>query len=105
MFWQIVSFTFPDDREADRRNFEDDLRRLPSRIPELAAVRVARASDRVAVTGYVCAFSDEAAYRAYVEHPAHVPIGVTADALCIEVHRLLMSTPDDVTIIAASNPE
>ncbi len=105
MFWQIVSFTFRDDREADRLSFEGELRRLPSRIPELAAVRVARASDAAAITGYLCAFSDEAAYLSYLAHPAHVPIRATAGSLCTDIHRLLMTTEDEATIFAAFLPD
>lgn len=100
MFWQIVSFSFPADRDADRRKFEAELSQLPTAIPDLAFVRVARDAEQAAVTGYISVFNDRNGFHRYLDHPAHQPIAQTADTLCTRVDRLLMTTNDDISIYA-----
>lgn len=104
MFWQVVAFTFTDAASSRRCAFEDALRELPTKIPELSAVRVSRAADQPSVTGYLCGFADEQSYRSYLTHPAHKPIAQAADQLCVNTHRLLMSTDDDVTLLRTERP-
>ncbi|WP_275778066.1 Dabb family protein [Paenarthrobacter sp. Y-19] len=91
MFYQLVSFTFPEDitKEA-RSSFEDALRALPGKIRELEEVRVIRAYDDVNVTGYVSVFESEENYKRYLEHPEHAPIGVLAESVCLDIRRLLL---------------
>ena len=91
MFYQIVSFTFPEDLDArERGEFEASLRDLPNNIAELSDVRVARAHDDQNVTGYISVFGSESDYQAYLKHPAHAPVGERAGVLCSGITRLLM---------------
>ncbi|MCM0614460.1 Dabb family protein [Paenarthrobacter sp. TYUT067] len=91
MFYQLVSFTFPEDiRNEARSSFEDALRALPGKIPELEEVRVIRAYDDLNVTGYVSVFDSEEGYQRYLEHPDHAPIGVLAESVCSDIRRLLL---------------
>jgi len=91
MFYQLVSFTFPEDIPNETRNaFEDSLRSLPGKIPNLEEVRVIRAYDDVNVTGYVSVFRSETDYQSYLEHPEHAPIGTLADRVCSQIRRLLL---------------
>lgn len=101
MFYQLVSFTFPEDITSEARtSFEDALRNLPEKIPELEDVRVIRAFDDVNVTGYVSVFASEEDYQRYLEHPDHAPIGVLAESVCSRIRRLLLDD-DRPSILAA----
>ncbi|MGO4807173.1 Dabb family protein [Arthrobacter sp. 2MCAF15] len=91
MFYQLVSFTFPDDIPHETRSaFEDALRSLPGKIPNLEDARVIRASDDANVTGYVSVFGSEADYQSYLDHPEHGPIGTLAERVCSQIRRLLL---------------
>lgn len=91
MFYQLVSFTFPEDITHEARTtFEDALRSLPGKIPDLEDVRVIRAVDDVNVTGYMSVFPSEDHYQRYLVHPEHAPIGTMAEAVCSAISRLLL---------------
>lgn len=102
MFWQIVTFTFEDGHEDQRRRFEDALAALPSQIPSLQGARVGRAADDTTTTGYVCGFVDDASFQAYLRDPAHTPLADAAQALCSRIDRLLMETGDDPMLLVDS---
>jgi hypothetical protein len=105
MFYQLVSFTFPEDISDDARGaFEDSLRELPGRIPELEDIRVIRAYDDINVTGYVSVFKSEKDYQAYLEHPAHAPVGAMAELVCSEIHRLLLDD-DRPSVLTPGQPD
>jgi Stress responsive A/B Barrel Domain len=104
MFYQLVSFTFPEDiTNETRTSFEDALRGLPNKIPELKDVRVIRACDDVHVTGYLSVFASEEDYQRYLEHPEHTPIGTMAENVCSKIHRLLLD--DDLPSVLASGQQ
>lgn len=60
-----------------RRALVDALRSLPARIPQIASYEVhedAGLAQGNAHVSIVASFADEAAFRAYVEHPEHVAV-------------------------------
>lgn len=102
MFYQIVSFAFPTDLEDDvRSGFEASLLDLPAQIESLHDVRVIRALDDPAVTGYISVFQSESDYQEYLTHPAHAPVGERAGALCSRIERLLLDD-ENTPLIGAS---
>lgn len=105
MFYQLVSFTFPEDiTDEARTEFEEMLRGLPSKIQELLEVRVIRAYDDPNVTGYVSVFASESDYQSYLEHPEHAPVGVVAENVCSKIRRLLLDD-DRPSILAQAQQE
>lgn len=76
MFRHIVLFRLrPDATDGQRRALVEGLRALPARIPEIRGYDVgadAGLRDGNHDVGVAALFDDEAAWRAYLEHPAHV---------------------------------
>jgi hypothetical protein len=67
----------PDATPADRDAIVEGLRSLPAQIPEIQAYEVgtdAGLRPGNPEVGLVALFADEAAWRTYLEHPAHVAV-------------------------------
>lgn len=75
MFRHVLLLTMRDDVEdAQVDGLVDALRALPAEIPELTSYRVGRdlgLRDDTADVAIVGEYADEAAWRAYLAHPAH----------------------------------
>lgn len=96
VLWHIVKFHFgPGLADDDRVAFEDALWSLADTIDTLRLVRVARAVGEPEATGLFTAFDDESGLAAFRDHPSHTPVIERAKALCTEIVRLDMHTPDD----------
>lgn len=95
MLWHIVKFIYrPDVSDEERTAAEDAIRGLPGLVEEIAFQRLARSVDEPGVSAVVVGFADEAAKKAYDDHPAHVPAAQRIDGLCAEVVRVDIVTDD-----------
>jgi len=78
MLRHIVLLTLTDAAgDEELTAIEDGLNGLPAIIPELRAYSIERdlgISDGNATIAIVGDFADEAAYRAYAEHPVHLQV-------------------------------
>ena len=78
MIRHVVVFSWKEGTSAARvAEFEADLRSLPGEIPEIRDYRFgpdAGLVDGNADFAVVADFDDEAGYRTYAAHPAHLPV-------------------------------
>lgn len=96
MLWHIVKFHFrPDVTDGDRRAAEDGIAAMPDEIEVIRFLRLARSIDEPDVTGVLVGFDDADAMAAYAADPVHVPAAQRIDALCAQVIRMDLVTPDD----------
>ncbi len=90
MFRHVLLLTMRDDADdAQVDALVDALRSLPAQIPEIASYRAGRdlgLRDDTADVAIVGEYADEAAWRAYLAHPAHRAV-VTDHVEPLVAHR------------------
>jgi hypothetical protein len=73
----VVVTVSPDTSDADRDGIVEALRGLPAQIPEIRSYEVGAdlgLRDGNADIAIVASFDDEAGWRAYLSHPAHLQV-------------------------------
>ena len=96
MFWHVVKFRFAADvTDEQREQCENGVRGMPAEIPLIKFLRLEHSVDEPDVTGLVMGFDDQDGFRAYQEHPLHIPVAHAIDDACSDVVRVDFVTDDD----------